>query len=331
MKLSILDQAPISKNQSPSEALQNMAQSAIIADELGYHRFWIAEHHNTIGLASSAPEISLAYLAACTKNIRLGTGGTMMMHYSAYKMAEVFKTLSAYAPGRIDFGGGRAPGGDSRSIYALSEGRQAQVHNLYQKYQDTLALMLDGEGEEMYYKNLITQPQNVVLPQTFMLGSTGASAEAAGQMGSAYAYVQFFTGNIDPELFHVYKENFVPSPFLSEPLSLACYFVTVSETEEEAKYQALSADISRMLLHQGKQTKRLSPEEAHSYPLTEGEKEFIRQHQSWHLVGTAKQIAAKLKEEQARNHFDEVMICTIPYSMEQKLFTYRSLAQELIG
>ena len=148
MRLSVLDQAPITKGNSPASALIKAEELAVLADELGYHRMWMAEHHGTDAFASSAPEISVAHLAAKTKNIRIGTGGVMMMHYSPLKLAEVFKTLCAYSPGRIDFGVGRAPGGDQYAIYALSEGRQPMMNNMYEKLEIALQLINDEVPEE---------------------------------------------------------------------------------------------------------------------------------------------------------------------------------------
>src|SRR5699024_8595808 len=136
----------------PRDALKKAEELAILTDELGYHRMWMAEHHNTKTYVSSAPEVTAAHLAAKTKQIRIGTGGVMMMHYSPLKMAEVFKTLSALSPGRIDFGVGRAPGGDGNSVYALSEGRQPMVDHLYEKFDTTLKLINDQYPEDRLYQ-----------------------------------------------------------------------------------------------------------------------------------------------------------------------------------
>ena len=330
MKLSILDQGPISQGQTPQQALENMREAVILAEEQGYHRFWFAEHHNAEGFASSAPEISIAHFAALTKRIHLGSGGTMMMHYAPYKMAETFKTLAAYAPGRIDFGAGRAPGGDGKAILALSEGKDTRYQDLYRKLSETLHLMNDENGEDFFNQNVIANPMNVVLPEIFMLGSTGNSAEMAGKMGLSYAYVQFFTGTIDRNIFDIYRENFKPSAYQNEPNVLACYFVTAAETREEAEFQALPADISRMQLHTGQRIKRMSPEEAQTYPLTDAERLFIAQNKSWHIRGAIDEVTDFLKNEQQKQGFDELMICTIPYSQEFKLREYRMLAERLI-
>lgn len=327
MKLSILDQGPISQGQTPQKALENMREAVKFADKLGYHRFWFAEHHNTEGFASSAPEISIANLAGQTERIRLGSGGTMMMHYSPYKMAETFKTLSAYAPGRIDFGAGRAPGGDGKSILALSEGKDTRFQDLYKKLSETLHLMNDENGEDYFNQNVIANPTGIILPEVFLLGSTGNSALEAGKMGLSYAYVQFFTGTIDRDIFEVYRENFEPSAFQKEPNVLACYMVTVAETHEEAEFQALSSDIARMQLHTGQRIRRMSPEDAQTYPLSDAERVFIEQNKKWYIRGEINEVVDYLKNEQQVNGFDELMICTIPFAQDFKLKEYEMLAK----
>ncbi|MCG7280363.1 LLM class flavin-dependent oxidoreductase [Chryseobacterium taklimakanense] len=327
MKLSILDQGPISMGQTPQKALENMRAAVKLADKLGYHRFWFAEHHNTEGFASSAPEISIAHLAGQTERIRLGSGGTMMMHYSPYKMAETFKTLSAYAPGRIDFGAGRAPGGDGKSILALSEGKDTRFQDLYKKLAETLNLMKDENGEDYFNQNVVANPTGIILPEVFLLGSTGNSALEAGKMGLSYAYVQFFTGTIDRDIFEVYRENFEPSAFQKEPNVLACYMVTVAETHEEAEFQALSSDIARMQLHTGQRIRRMSPEDAQTYPLSDAERLFMEQNKKWHIRGEINEVVDYLKTEQQVHQFDELMICTIPFAQDFKLKEYEMLAK----
>ena len=143
MKLSILDQIPVAKGRTSTEAHAASIEIAKLGDALGYERMWLAEHHNTTSIASSAPEISAAHLAAITNRMRIGTGGVMMMHYSPYKIAEVFKTLSALSPGRIDLGVGRAPGGDMAAMVALASGKRPYVDEQYDKL-ETILHILNG-------------------------------------------------------------------------------------------------------------------------------------------------------------------------------------------
>lgn len=330
MKLSILDQAPITKGNKPANALKNAEELAILADELGYHRMWLAEHHSTNTLASAAPEIIAAHLAAKTKSIRIGTGGVMMMHYSPLKLAEVFKTLSAFSPGRIDFGVGRAPGGDNYSIYALSEGRQPMVHNLYEKLDTALQLINDETPDDPLYHHTIATPSQVKLPEAWLLGSTGDSAREAGRRGVGYSYAQFFTGEMSKVIFDIYKNAFEPSNFMEKPLINVCYMVTTAETKEEAEFEAKPQDIWRLLFMKGKNMQVLTPEEARDYPLTEMDKMAIQENRKLHIVGAAKEVAAYLQEQQEMYGFDEAMVVSIPHSQEKRLNVYRLLARELL-
>lgn len=330
MKLSILDQAPITSGNTAVDALKKAEELAILGDELGYHRMWMAEHHATNVFASSAPEVTTAHLAAKTKNIRIGTGGVMMMHYSPLKLAEVFKTLSAFSPGRIDFGVGRAPGGDNYSIYALSEGRQPMLHNMYEKFYTALRLINDEVPEDDLYSKTIATPSQVFLPEAWLLGSSGNSAVQAGRRGVGYSFAQFFNGEMTKEILDVYKKNFQPSAFMEKPEINVSYMVTTAETKEEAEFEAMPQDIWRLMFMKGKVGQLLTPEEARDYPLTEMDRMVIKENRKIHLVGAVKEIATLLQEEQDYYGFDEAMICSIPHSQEKRLDVYKLLAQELL-
>lgn len=330
VRLSILDQIPVPKGQTAMEAMQRSEQLAMLGEELGFHRMWLAEHHNTHSLASSAPEITAAFLAAKTKRLRIGTGGVMMMHYSPYKLAEVFKTLSALAPGRIDFGVGRAPGGDHASIYALAEGRRQHMTEQYDKLDIILKLMNEQKTGESIYDQVVASPTNIELPEAWLLGSSGQSAMQAGQLGVGYSYAQFFTGNMSKDIFDAYRAHFTPSYYMEKPQILVTYAATVAETVEEAEYLAKPIDISRLQLMKGQLIQAMSPEEAKDYPLTEMDKYTIDHNRKAHLVGTAKEVASFLQKEQAQYGFDEVMLNCNLYSQESRLNCYKLLAQELL-
>ncbi|WP_416149992.1 LLM class flavin-dependent oxidoreductase [Salipaludibacillus sp. HK11] len=329
MKLSVLDQAPVTKGNTAATALKNAEELAVLTDELGYHRMWMAEHHGTDAFASSAPEVTVAHLAAKTKKIRLGTGGVMMMHYSLLKLAEVFKTLSAFSPGRIDFGVGRAPGGDNHTIYALSEGRQPMLNNMYEKFDTAMKLISDEVPEDSLYNKTQATPSQIVLPEAWLLGSSGNSAVKAGRMGVGYSFAQFFNGEMTKEILDKYKDNFQPTSLMEKPQINVSFMVTTAETKEEAEFEALPQDISRLLLMKGQIGKLISPEEAQDYSLTEMDRMRIKENRKLHLVGSAKEVATLLREEQEQYGFDEAMICSIPHTQEKRLNVYRLLAREL--
>lgn len=330
MKLSILDQAPITKGNRAGDALTNAEELALLGDELGYHRMWMAEHHGTNHFASSAPEVTAAHLAAKTKRIRIGTGGVMMMHYSPLKLAEVFKTLSAFAPGRIDFGVGRAPGGDTHAMYALSEGRQPMLNNMYEKFDTAMELILDEIPRDSLYSRTIATPSQVVLPEAWLLGSTGNSAMQSAKKGVGYSFAEFFMGELSKEILDIYKNNFKPSALMEKPQINVSYMVTTAETKEEAEFEAKPQDIWRLLFTRGQLTSVLTPEEAKDYPLTEMDKMMIEENRKIHVVGDAKEVATFLQKEQERYGFDETMIVSIPHSQEKRLNVYKLLAKELL-
>lgn len=330
MKLSILDQAPITKGHTAERALHNAVELAKLGDELGFNRMWMAEHHGTNAFASSAPEVTMAHLAAVTSTIRIGSGGVMMMHYSPLKLAEVFKTLSALTPGRIDFGVGRAPGGDQFSMYALAEGRQPNVHGMYEKMEVAMQYIRDDVPDEDVYSRTVATPMHVTLPEAWLLGSTGNSAVQAGRHGVGYSFAQFFSGHLSTEILQAYRDHFEPSAFMEKPQIVVSYMVTTAETKEEAEFEARPQDIARLQLMRGRIMQAMTPEEAQNYPLTELEKMDIQENRKIHLVGAAKDIAEKLRQEQQIYQFDEAMICSIPHSQEKRLDVYRLLAKQLL-
>ncbi|MBG9455424.1 luciferase [Lysinibacillus sphaericus] len=330
MRLSILDQMPIPKDHTAEEAFQRTEQIALLGEELGYHRMWLAEHHNSHSLASSAPEVTAAFLAAKTKRLRIGTGGVMMMHYSPYKLAEVFKTLSGLAPNRIDFGVGRAPGGDHASIYALAEGRRQRFTEQYDKLEIILKLMNNQKTGEDVYDQVIAAPVHIQLPEAWLLGSSGQSAMQAGRFGVGYSYAQFFTGNMSKDIFDTYRDFFIPSYYMEKPQIIVTYAATVANTLEEAEYLAKPIDITRLHLMKGQIIQAMSPEEAKDYPLTELDKMTIANNRKANLVGTQKEVAEFLVAEQEQYGFDEVMLNCNQYALESRLNTYKLIAKELI-
>ncbi|MGE6370848.1 MsnO8 family LLM class oxidoreductase [Planococcus kocurii] len=330
MKLSVLDQAPVTTGNTAAAAMQNAVELAVLADTLGYSRMWMAEHHGSSAFSSSAPEVTAAYLSAKTTNIRIGTGGVMMMHYSPLKLAEVFKTLAALAPGRIDFGVGRAPGGDHSAIYALAQGRRPMTDDMYGKFDTALKLINDEVPEETMYTKTIAAPTHIQLPEAWLLGSSGNSALEAGRMGVGYSFAQFFNGGMTKDILASYRANFRPSAFMDKPEISVSYLVTTAETAEEAEYEALPQDISRLMLMKGRIMPLMTPKEAQNSALTEMDRMQIKESRSIHLVGSAKDVADQLQREQMEYGFEEAMICSIPHSQEKRLAVYQLLAEQLL-
>ncbi|MGG7178508.1 LLM class flavin-dependent oxidoreductase [Clostridium paraputrificum] len=326
MKLSVLDQGIISKGNSAIDTLNNSIELAKFADELGYHRIWYSEHHSSEGLACTAPEILVAHIASVTKNIRVGTGGVMLMHYSPYKVAEVFNMLSTLNLNRIDIGIGRAPGGDYASMVALAQGKNPEMHNLYSKISETLMYMSNTHSN----KNTFAGPIGSPLPEAWMLGSSGNSAVQAGKLGLGYSYAHFIGSTLEEAVFDDYRRSFIPSEFVQKPQINIGYSVVASETKDEAEFEAASLDLMFLNIVKGISGSLLSPEEALSYSYSEMDKMRIKDNRNRMLVGSSKEIADILRSNEEKYGIDEAMIVGVNYSMEAKLRTYKLLAKELL-
>src|SRR5687767_6178820 len=224
LQLSILDQSPIPAGSSAPEALAATLELARLADQLGYSRYWLAEHHNTVGLAGSSPEVLIARVAAETQRIRVGSGGVMLSHYSPLKVAETFRVLHALYPGRIDLGIGRAPGSSGLEAYALQTepARQLERDDFGHRLMELLAFLRHEFKPEHSFSKITVSPDMPGVPELWMLGSSGWSADAAAQLGLAYAAAHFINPETTRASIEQYKANFQPKRDLQEPAALIC-------------------------------------------------------------------------------------------------------------
>src|SRR5690606_33092570 len=194
----------------------------------------------------------------------------------------------------------------------------------------SLQLLNDEVPQDELYNKTIATPSQIVVPEAWLLGSSGSSAVQAGRRGIGYSYAQFFTGYMDKGVLDQYRNSFVPSAFMEKSEINVAYMVTAAETTEEAEYEALPQDIVRLWMSQGKMGPILTPEEAQNFPLTEVDRMNILESRSQHIVGSAKEVAAELTRQQEHYGFDEAMICSIPHSQAKRLDTYRFFAKELL-
>jgi len=321
MKLSILDQSPVSKGQSPSDALHETVELAKIADELGYHRLWVSEHHFAKTLAGSSPEVLIAYMAAVTKQIRLGSGGVMLPHYSAYKVAENFRVLEGLAPNRIDLGLGRAPGGMPLATRALQEGSSPRFGgaDYGEQLDDLVDYLKDGAPAGHRFAGLVATPEVDTTPEGWLLGSSGGSALNAAQRGFGFAFAHFINGQGGQEVMDYYRHNFMATSFNETPQTLVSIFVTCAETTEEAERLASSLDLSLLLLEKGvSSTGTPTPEEAAAYPYTFQDQFRIAENRKRMIVGNPESVAKQLQELADSYGTDEVMIASMIADKEAK-------------
>ncbi len=329
IKLSVLDQSPVRSGSSAQTALQETIELARLTDRLGYHRYWVAEHHNSTGLTGSAPEILLARLGAETSQIRLGSGGVMLSHYSPYKVAEIFNMLESLYPGRIDLGIGRAPGSDQITAHALAYGNQPRGPREYpSQVQDLMSFMGGNFDSEHPLRKVKATPIPEQFAHLWMLGSSDQSAQMAAHFGTPFSFAHFITDEQGPEIMAMYKRQFQPSSIASKPEGNIGIFVICADTEEEAHRLASSRDLWRTRLDTGHIGPVPSVEEALSYAYSEIEEQRRRYHAKRNIIGTPAQVKEKLLATLNRYQIEEAVIVTITHSFEARLKSYELLAEE---
>jgi luciferase family oxidoreductase group 1 len=329
LKYSILDQSPISEGSTPQEALKQTALLAQKAEEWGYTRFWVSEHHDATTLAGSSPEVLIAHLGAVTNSIRLGSGGVMLPHYSAFKVAENFKLLEALYPGRIDAGVGRAPGGMPRASYALNEGRKRDVNRFPEQIDELRMYLTDSIPKDHAYYGMKATPVADSSPPIWVLGSGQSSAELAAEKGLPYMFAQFINGEGGRSFARTYRDRFV-SHDGSRPYQGVAIFVVCQETEEQAERVASSMDLALAMGAQGMPSNGTPPpERALIYPYSKFERLLVEENRKRMIVGTPEQVVDGLEKLAAEYAADEVMLVSLAYEFKDKLTTYRLIAEEM--
>src|SRR5262244_281460 len=217
LRLGVLDQSPVRSGGVVSDAIHETLELAELCDRLGYHRYWLAEHHSTPGLAGSSPEVLMGQVAARTSRLRVGSGGVMLQHYSALKVAESFRVLETLYPGRIDLGIGRAPGSDQTTASALVSGDTPRVDDFPQKIADVLGFMSGTLPPEHPFSRVLAMPTGPSLPEVWLLGSSDASAAMAAHFGTAFSFAHFINADGGGEVTRAYAQAFKPSAILAEP------------------------------------------------------------------------------------------------------------------
>ncbi|MBX4162588.1 MULTISPECIES: LLM class flavin-dependent oxidoreductase [Priestia] len=328
MKVSILDQSPVSSHQTPAEALEASMQLAKAGDKLGYERYWIAEHHDLSGLACSAPEVMLGYIGARTNRIRIGSGAVLLPHYKPYKVAETYNMLATLFPGRVDLGIGRAPGGSAEATNALSDNFLQQVFKMPELVEELLQFLDDKFPAEHEYAKLSASPLPPVPPEPWLLGTSKKSAELAARNGMAYTFGQFMSEQDGSAIIDQYKQAFQPRRNGDQPYAIVTVSVICAETAEQAHRIATSSLLWK--IQQDKMEAKGVPsiEEAASYPLTEEEEKKMKKMKEAMIIGDPEEVHVRLQEVQARYGADELMLVTITHDPADRLKSYELVAEK---
>ena len=329
MKLSVLDQSVISKGDSANQALRKTVELAQIAEDLGYTRFWVAEHHNTNGIAGSSPEVLISHIASRTRKIRVGSGGVLLPQYSPYKVAQNFKVLEALFPNRIDAGFGRSPGGSASTRLALTDGLRKSLNEFPRQVRDLQGFLRNDLPRDHPYQQVQAYPDISSSPELWLLGITHRGARLAAENGTAFTYGHFITPVNGKRALEQYYREFQPSPLLAKPKANVCVFVVCAETQDKAEELALSQDLWLLRVEKGLDTRIPSLEEAKSTPLTSNDRIKITENRKRMIIGTPEKVRKELLRLSEVYRTQEFMIINNLYSFEDKVNTYVLLADAL--
>ena len=328
LPLSILDQSPIIGTTSPAEAIQRTIELARLADRLGYHRYWCAEHHALTGLADASPEILLARLGAETKRIRLGTGGIMLPYYAPFKIAEQFKMLEAMYPGRIDLGLGRAPGGHPRTARVLFDGRPIDTDEGFANQLAEISALFRGvvpEGHPLHGQ--MVSPNVPTSPEMWVLGSSTGGASFAASLGMRFAFAHFINAYSGAEVAKAYRQHFKPWHEQTSRVALAMLAI-VAEDEAEAKAIEKAVLMRWALTAMGANRPVPTIEEAAAYQFSAREQQIAAHDRPRLTLGTVKTVAAQIREKAETFGADEVILVAVAPSYDIRIRTFERLAGE---
>ena len=306
MRLNVLDQCPIPEGSNAGDALRNTLELAKAADQLGYGRYWLAEHHGTPGLACNSPEVMIGPVAAATSSIRVGSGGIMLPHYSPLKVAENFTMLSALFPGRIDLGIGRAPGTSAKVAFALQRDRRQPSPD---DFREQMAELLS-------YKNI---------PEVSLLGSSAQSAVWAAELGLPYVFADFINPGGEA-MTEYYRQHFRPSAMLAEPRVSVAVWALAADTDKEALSVSASARMMLLSLFRGRLIPVPSVEKALAFLAHEGEPLDTLPAGRRIITGSPERVRESLETVAANYGADEVFVVNIVHDPAARLRCYELIA-----
>ena len=330
-RLSVLDQTPVAEGMSGAQALRNTVDLARLADALGYHRYWLAEHHGSAGLAGTSPELLIGAVAGATRRLRVGSGGVMLPHYSPFKVAELFSTLSGLYPGRIDLGVGRAAGTDPRTTLALQRDRRQGAPDDFPQQLGELLDYFAGTGSNKVFARLAgLLPGRPETPEPWLLGSSPQSGLWAAELGLPYAFADFINAHGASVARH-YRETFMPGERGDRPRVTVCVWAVCAETDAEAERLASSGRMMIAMLHRGQSIAVPSVETALAFladdDASAGGLPQLRAERR-RVVGAPATVRAGLEAVAAEYDADEVMVVTITHDHAARRRSYELIAAE---
>lgn len=329
MRLSILDQSPIISGLGARRAIEETLALARRADELGYYRYWLAEHHAIAALADPCPEVLLARLGAETKRIRIGSGGVLLPYYSAFRTAEAFRMLEALYPGRVDLGIGRAPGGDTRTAQAVSGGRLPDADRFPERVWELSGHLEANLPAEHPFKQVRLQPEVPTAPEVWLLGSSDYSAALAAQLGLPFAFAHFINSRGGEAVARYYRDNFQPSARWKAPQVIVCTFAICGESDDDAERLAGSIDLRRLHMALNIDSPVATLEEAQRQLYSDEERRYVLSQRSRAVIGGPEKCRRELAGMVERYAADELMVLTITGDYASRMRSYELLMEAL--
>ena len=330
LELSVVDQSPVRVGESAGQALRDTIALAVEVEKLGYRRYWLAAHHSLPNFAGTSPEILIGQVAAHTNSIRVGSGGIMLSHYSALKVAENFRMLGSLYPGRIDLGIGRAPGSDQITAAALSfPGQPKEIRHFPRQVVDLLGFLNNDLEDGHFFSSISAGPGEPEVPDVWLLGSRYESANMAAQLGLPFAYAHFFGIIVEegPAIVANYRQNFQPSEQFPEPKINVGVHVVCAETEKEARRLSASRNLSRLFNITGRANGIPSPEDATKYLYRADEAAFVKQYQDVCVDGDPEQVKKGLEEIAEMYGTWDLSVVTITHALADRVHSYKLLAE----
>ena len=327
IKFSTLDLVPVREDGGPAQSLRNSLDLAQHVERFGYNRFWVAEHHNMDGIASSATAVLLGYLAGGTSTIRVGAGGVMLPNHAPLVIAEQFGTLESLYPGRIDLGLGRAPGSDQMTARALRRERSGSADD----FPDDVAELVRYLGPRTPDQRIIAMPGTGTNVPVWLLGSSLFSAQLAGERGLPYAFASHFAPRYMHEAIRVYRNHFKPSAVLDKPYVMLGVPLVAADTDEQADYLATSVFQRILALMRGQSLVQRPPVKTMDGLWLPHEKEAVHDFLGLAMIGSPQKIRAKLEVLIEQTQADELIFTCDLYEHSDRVHSYELLAQVMRG
>lgn len=323
IKISILDQSQIARNETAHQALMNSGKLVQLADELGFERYWVSEHHNFKLVAGTTPEVLIPYLASQSRTIRVGSGGIMLPNHTSLKASENFGMLATLFPGRIDMGIGRAPGGDRLSAHLLNPANTFSEKDFVQQLVDVRAFLRNEDLPDTVHEKVKAYPIPEILPEFWILTSSGGSAQFAAHLGMALSFAHFINPYGGPEAVALYRDSFRPSAELAEPKVNVGIFAFCSEDEQKIQDWITEFDYRMLHIEMGATGELPSLEEIKKIEYNAHQRARIAYNRGRFIAGTPDIVSQKLNKFASSYNIDEIMIATWAENFEDRKNSYK--------